>query len=273
MESMVNHHTQAGKLSFASSSDLGAGPSTYRSRLYPWRRAVAFLMIWMLSVLLVAGFTLGYLVSQEYFSPFRAVDPRIIPSLTLILAATLVFWLILVLSYRQSTHFLEVTQQGLRFHLSESRSNSLKWEDIDAIAIDVVETRFLWLHFRERWQAWIFNRQGQPIVLNSRLERLPEAISRIKAAVFPRLLKRYRQELSDGVQIKFGPLAVSLEHLRINQSRLRKWTIPWNQVASLKIENGRLHIVLARGRKHTLPVKNIPNLELLLEIVKQDLRL
>jgi len=270
---MVNQHIQAGTGLFPNSSDLDAGSSIYRSRLYPWRRAVAFLMIWMLSVLLVAGFTLGYLVSQEYFSPFRAVDPRIIPSLALILTATLVFWLILVLRYRQSSYFLEITQQGLHYHLPGSRSKSIKWEEIEAITIDIVVTRFLWLHLRERWRASVYNRQEQVIVINSRIERLPEAISRIKAAVFPRLLNTYRQELSAGAQIKFGPLVVEPEHLQINQGRLRNWTIPWNQVAILKIENGRLHILLARGKKHSLPVKYIPNLELFLEIVKQDLRL
>jgi hypothetical protein len=230
-------------------------------------------MIWMLGLLLVAGFTLGYLVSQEYFSPYRAVDPRIIPSLALILTATLVFWLILVLRYRQTSYFLEITQQGLHYHLPGSRSKFLKWEEIEAITIDVVETRFLWLHLRERWRASVYNRQGQVIVINSRIERLPEAISWIKAKVFPRLLKRYRQELSAGAQIKFGPLVISPEHLRIDQSWPRTRPIPWNQVASLKIENGRLQIIMARGRNHTLPVKNIPNLELLLEIIKQDLRL
>ncbi len=273
MESMVNQHTQAGKVSFFSSSDFGAAASIYRNRLYPWRRALAFLMIWMLSVLLVAGFTLGYLISQEYFSPFRAVDPRIIPLLALISAATLVFWLILLLRYRQTSDFLEITPHGLHFHLPGSRSKSTKWNEIEAIAVDVVETRFLWFHSRERWQASVYIRQGQAIVLNSRIERLPEAISRIKAAVFPRLLNTYRQELSAGAQIKFGPLVVEPEHLQINQGRLRNWTIPWNQVATLKIENGRLHILLARGKKHSLPVKLIPNLELFLEIVKQDLRL
>jgi hypothetical protein len=273
MESMVKQYTQTPKLSLIRSPDLGADASIYRNRLYPWRRALAFLMIWMLSVLLVAGFTLGYLISQEYFSPFRAVDPRIIPLLAIISAATLVFWLILVLRYRQSSDFLEITQQSLHFHLPGSRSKSIKWDEIEAIAVDVVETRFLWFHSRERWQASVYIRQGRAIVLNSRIERLPEAISRIKAAVFPRLLNTYRQELSAGGKIKFGPLLVEPEHLQINQGRLRSSTIPWNQVATLKIENGRLHILLARGKNHSLPVKYIPNLELLLEIVKQDLRL
>lgn len=273
MDSIVNQYTEASQFTLASSSNLGDSPTVYRSKLYPWRRALAFLMIWMLSVLLVAGFTLGYLVSQEYYSPYRAVDPRIIPSLTLILAATLVFWLILVLRYRQSSYFLEISQQGFYINFPGLRTKSIKWDEVEAIAIDVVESRILWFRFRERWQAWVYNQQGNAIVLNSSIERLPEALSRIKAAMFPRLLKRYRQEFSEGAQIKFGPLILDREHLRIKQGLLRTSTIPWKQVASLKIENGRLHILLARGRNHTLPVKIIPNLELLLEIVKQDLRL
>jgi hypothetical protein len=254
-------------------SGLGDGIARYSSSLRAWRVGLFLLMIWVLVLLLIAGFAAGFITTQLIRSDTTSGDPRIFLSLVLFLGFTLLFWLYLLVRYRQSGYFLEVFQHGIQFDLPGSGRKCLRWDEIDAISVEVVAARFFGLQGRPRWRAWLYPRQGKTVELDPIIDKLPEAISRLKAATYPNRLKNYRLAYSSGQFIRFGPLIIHPDHLLLERKILPQKTIPWTEVALMKIENGRLIVTLTRGPHYRVPVKRIPNMELFLEIVKQDIHL
>jgi hypothetical protein len=252
---------------------LGDGIARYTSSLRAWRGGLILLVIWVLALLLIAGFAAGFLASRQMRSDITPGDPRIILSLILFLGFALLFWLFLLARYRQSGYFLEIFQHGIQFDLPGSGQKCLRWDEIDAISVEVVEARFFGLQGRPRWRAWLHPWRGKTVELESSIDKLPEAISRLKAATYPNRLKNYRLAFSNGQLLRFGPLGIHPDHLLLQRKALPQKTIPWAQVALVRIEKGRLIVALSRGQRYRIPVKSIPNLELFLEIVKQDIHL
>lgn len=252
---------------------LGDGIARYSSSLRAWRGGLILLVIWVLALLLIAGFAVGFLSAQQMRSGPTIQDPRIILSLIFFLGFDLIFWLFLLARYRQSGYFLEIFHHGIQFDLPGSGQKCLRWDEIDAISVEVVEAQFFGLQGRPRWRAWLDPRQGKTVELDSSIDNLPEAISRLKAATYPNRLKNYRLAFSNGQPLRFGPLVIHPDHLVVQRKILPQKNIPWAQVALVRIEKGRLIIALSRGQRYRIPVKNIPNLELFLEIVKQDIHL
>ena len=96
------------------------------------------------------------------------------------------------------------------------------------------------------------------------LENTPELISQLKACLYPRLMPGFEANLQAGKSLYFGPLAISPRGLACGSQR---W--PWVEVEYFDIQNGCLEVKAGSRRALHFSAGQIPNLELLLQLVPQ----
>lgn len=196
------------------------------------------------------------------------------------------FLFLLYRRMRLSRRFVAVHKEGLSLNLPSgilpagTRTYSLRWGQIAGIATDTVQERFLGLDLGVTSQAVLFPNLGRPVRLDSSLQRQPELVSRIKAGLYPRLLPGLSERLQAGQWLMFGPLSIQGGALRL----LRAWpatrlVVPWSQVNRIDVRSGYLTIELkdpptqnhsGRGPLR-IAISQIPNLEILLQLVQQGI--
>lgn len=192
---------------------------------------------------------------------------------TLALAAFSLWVLVRIL---QERHLVSVHRLGLRVRTPLSKMILLPWDQIAGISTSLTEDYFLGLTMRKGMRARLFPNMGSPIPLDERLPNLPELISHIKVRLYPRLLPVLKETFEAGRWLYFGRVAIRKEELRVYRSsrisgkpRLR---LSWDQVDKIDLQCGFLRIHSRESqpsRPYRIAAGDIPNLELLLQMVRE----
>jgi len=146
------------------------------------------------------------------------------------------------------------------------KSLHLTWEQITGIAFSQESLGIRTKNFPElKLKATLYTRKGQRILLNNFCahQDMIKIVTYIKAKLYPRLEPELRKHLLAGQEITFGPLR--LTHRGI---ALRRIQYPWAEIKRVTIHQGCLLIYLRQGNPLLLPVAKIPNIELLLSLIK-----
>lgn len=169
---------------------------------------------------------------------------------------------------------VDVHQEGLHLRLSPLRSQKLPYSALAGIATDTIQERFLHLPLRTAYRAILFPSTGRPVRLDDSLTGLPELVTRVKASLYPRLIPTLEAEFQRGQWLRFGPLVVHQQELRLGRQRVR-----WQAVERLSVQAGCLVVELKNPspgvQRSTLkiPVANVPNFEILLQLIQQGANL
>jgi hypothetical protein len=158
---------------------------------------------------------------------------------------------------------------GIEVHLPRQASQALRWEDITGIASATIHDGIWGRILRTRHRLTIYLSKGKPITLDDRVDNLLELTTRLKANLYPRLLPGFRTRFQAGQPLTFGPVSV-----QSNSILIRKKQIPWEHVYRITVLAGHL-VVETRTQEsdHSkslrMPVIQIPNLELLLQVLQR----
>jgi hypothetical protein len=170
-----------------------------------------------------------------------------------------------------------VYKNGLRLRLGLIRSQTFLWRELSGISSAIVQERFLHLPLRTTHQAALFPHQGKPVQIHGPLQEMPALIARLTASLYPRLLPDLREQFTSGKWLVFGSVAVQRQGIAFQSDRERSSSrlpalIPWDAVAEIDVQAGRLVIRLRDGHHRRIPVIKIPNLEIMLELVHQGVQ-
>lgn len=160
-------------------------------------------------------------------------------------------------------------RDGITVQFPLQKTQALLWNEINAISSASVHEK-LWGHsLRIHHKLKIFTTQGKSYTFDDRIHNLPELTTRLKANLYPRKLSNLRSRFKDGHKLVFGPITIDTFSMKINQKN-----IPWNQVKKMTVNNGHLIIMMKQSGitkpKHlSMPVYQIPNLELLMQVLQQ----
>ncbi len=110
----------------------------------------------------------------------------------------------------------------------------------------------------------IYNHTTQPLRVDDRIQKIPDLIARIKAKVYPRLLRQMRAALQEGETLSFGVVSVHQRGILLYRSE-----IPWAQVTRLDIRSGKLVVESHITRTKKIPVGKIRNVELLIQLLQE----
>jgi hypothetical protein len=262
-----NHMTST-TVPSSNSKPLGASIHIFRHRQLGWLEALTLMLPGGLAVLL----PLFYGYGRARFGTERfgvvAAEQWSRPWYLLACIAFIVFLLVAIIRIRDSSKYIAVHIGGLRLNLGNNRS--LSWEQIAGVSTETVRYEFLGIKWSPRMRGVIFPSAGKPIRLTNAIQDLPELLSILKARLYPRLYPDLQANLHNGQWLHFGPLAIQrkgikfLNHIRFKQEQ----PIPWSQVTHVDVNSGFLVVELSDQPRLKLPVSQIPNIELLIQLIQ-----
>lgn len=262
------------------SNDLGPLIAAYPAR----PRSKAIPIILMLTGCLLFLSSLGYGLYRSYYGYTKyGIAAALSWSWPWFLAAAVIlfFTLLLLPQLFSRPGLISVHKNGLMI-ISGGRPASqtpVPWEKLAGIAVDAESkgrsaegTKVEINH-----QAALIFKRGRPLLLKEKgsgrwvIDRLPELISHIKAVLYPRLLPAMEVDFNSGAWLQFGPVSIHSLAFSLETGNVSTHQIPWRQVKRITVENGELVVELdGRGKqpvRKAVPVAQIPNLELMLQII------
>jgi hypothetical protein len=178
------------------------------------------------------------------------------------IAALIVFTSLILHRMQSSRRFIAIHENGL--YLSLSDRQMLLWEHIAGISSAFVKYDFLGVNIRSRYLAMLYPNIGSSISLDNTLPNFPELLSRIKAKLYPRLFPSLRKNFQSGQWLYFGPISIHKQGIKINNNQYI-----WLSINKIDIQSGYLSIDFEEGRSYRVSIKDIPNFELLIELINQ----
>jgi hypothetical protein len=251
--------------------NLGPSVASYGQRRRRWREAwiwplPGFILSFILIITGLDWYYYGYTqygpIAAQSWSQHWLFWGIFIGAITLIIS----IWQVL-----RSRIWVNLFQYGISVHLPINSSYSLRWEEITGIASATIQDILLGHILRTHHRLSILLHNGKPIILDDRLDNLLEFTTRLKANLYPRLLPGYRTRFQNGDQLDFGPLSIQSKVLLIRGKELT-----WDQVNRITVSVGNLIIETQDPRTEHLkniriPVTDIPNLELFLQVIQQGM--
>lgn len=261
--------------SAAGERDLGPLAARYPGR--PFRRDDLANLLLPGALAVLAPLAYGWWRGSYAYARFGlvAADRWSRPWYLLAAFALGVFLFLVLYRLRLLRRFVAVHQNGIRFRMGTIRVRQLLWNEISGITMDVTQERLFGLTVRTIQRAVLLPNLGKPVRLDSSVQDLDELLSRIKAGLYPRLLRSLRDSYQAGQWLYFGPVAVQQQGLRFGHSasgRLQQ-PIPWAQVSRVSVQSGRLVVEFNGLASRRFPISQIPNLELLLQMMQQGANL
>jgi len=176
--------------------------------------------------------------------------------------ALISFCLLLVHRLRLAGRYIALHQRGLCLALTQTQV--YRWEQISGIATAMFQPQLFGIKLSTRYRVTIFPNLGRPVHINDSFENVPECMTRLKASLYPRLTPQLKSEFLVGKWVYFGPIAIQRNNLRI-----RKLQVPWSKVKRVSVAAGDLVVELVDLSNQRLPVDQIPNFEILLQLIDQ----
>jgi hypothetical protein len=172
--------------------------------------------------------------------------------------------LLIFLRIRSSRRGVIVFKNGLGIQKTRKVKYVLPWGEISGITSEAVENRFLGIVFRNQTRLTIHPSIGKPIKIHHSLPKQDELSVRIKARLYPRLLPELRSYFKTGGNLYFGQVV-------INKQGIQLWgkKIPWDQVTHINVCEGFLVVELKNQMVRKISIGQIPNIELLLQIIQE----
>ena len=244
--------------------DLGKIIAIYRDRPLTWRDVLILFLPAALAVL--APWAYGVYrtyYAQAHYGPAAAQNwgP---PWFGLAALALIPLLLLGLIRIRRSRRIVDVHKNGLRIRQTFGREHVFYWAQVEAISCNSVQESFLGINLSPRHRVRLFPVDGKPIRLNRNLDQLPELIARIKGKINPRLLPVLRADLQAGKILSFGPIQLDRKRLK-----LRGKDYSWDQVALINIRAGHLVVEFTNRRARKIPVGQIPNVELMIQLIQE----
>ncbi|MEA3351362.1 MAG: DUF6585 family protein [Chloroflexota bacterium] len=231
----------------------------YRDRPLRWHDVFIVFVPGGLAVL--TPFAYGLYI---YFYGPEAAKDWSWPWFALAAVALVPLLLLAIRRVRRAHRVVTLHKNGLIVHWTGGKRAVLAWEEIDAVAETKVRYTFLGFRLNFRHSLVLYPLTGKPVRIDDRVQNFDELAARIKARVYPRLLPGMRTMLQKGEPLHFGP--VSLLQGRI---RFQNQEIPWGKIISLNIDNGHLMVKSEISKPIMLATGDIPNVEILIQLLQE----
>ncbi|MDD5468907.1 MAG: hypothetical protein PHS96_13980 [Anaerolineales bacterium] len=240
---------------------LGPRIALYRDRQLTWRDLPGLFAPGSLAILapVVAGLD-ALLGGYAKYGPAFALD-RSLPWFLLALLAAAIFIGLLAYRWVISHRFVAVHQNGILLALNPRCA--YLWPQLFGIAVGASRSFLSGRTGKLTFRARLHPLHGKPIQLPGSLDNMAELLTRCKARLYPTLLPAAIARFKAGERVDFGPLSLHPRALHCHGRALA-----WEQVMGVTVQSGRLVIELASQRPMRIPVAQIPNVELLLQVAR-----
>jgi hypothetical protein len=233
---------------------------------------VLLLAVVAISAPLGYGFWRIYSVYTQYGEVAAGLwsRPWFILSFTALISAILLLSIRLYLRRR----YVAVYENGLHARLGFFRTQSWLWSEISGISSAAVQERFLHLPVRMNCVAILYQAKGKPIQFREPIQDMPDLIDCIKGQLYPRILPELRRNFLAGNWLTFGPVAIHPQGIGVQadfdpnpESGFKP--VPWDEVKSINAKSGFMEIQSSDSNVRRVPIADIPNFEVMIDLIKQ----
>jgi hypothetical protein len=158
---------------------------------------------------------------------------------------------------------IEVFNKGIRYRTRTFRNRSYRWSDLSGITSSATQSSIFGKNFNTNPGGRIYPNSGKPIELTNRFQDVPRLIKIVKSNIYPLIWPQLKSIFRRGGSTEFGRITVSKEQVQISNK-----VIPWTSVNRVRVDSGFLVVELRRDSNRRVPISNIPNLELLLQVIE-----
>lgn len=240
-------------------SVLGRARKIYRGRAVNGRD----FFLWVLPGVLIPLGCLGYGTLILVMNPAQGAAARTWFVLAAVSLAP--FAILSVRRFFTSRQAVILHENGLRFRRLRTPVHSLGWSQVRAIRVFGTAYHFFGLPVSQQLRLAIQPEGSREIILPAHLQGLPDLAESIRQAVYPLVRPELETALRAGQSVRLGPVEFDKRALAFPNRRF-----DWDAVRRLQVERGAL--VVETGEKvHRFPAGEIPNLELLLQLVAQEI--
>jgi hypothetical protein len=178
-----------------------------------------------------------------------------------------------LLRVRRAHRKIQIYRKGLIIHSTWGRRWKLAWRSIDGIASKQVKNQFLGLSLGGNYSATLYPTTGKPIKLNRQIAGLEELCARVKAKIYPRLLRNYRTALNADETLQFGPIEFHQYGITWQQGIFspKKASYSWDQINKVEVRDGFLVFEILNKSSRRFAVSKIPNIELFIQIIQEGI--
>lgn len=239
--------------------------ASYRCRPLRWGELLGLILI--IGMAISAPLLYGYYRAQYASAYYGPVAARmwsrpwyLLTGLALIVSLALIVYRL----FERRRH-IDVHANGLLLALSGKKF--IPWTSLSGVASGAVQARFLGIPLATRYQAILYPAVGKPVRLDGTLDNLPELLTQVKARLYPRMLAACLKAFSQGQRLYFGNISINQAELRVTDGTPSLRNLPWGNIHRIRVESGLLVIESENDKAIQMPVAEIPNLELLLQII------
>ncbi|HEY62299.1 MAG TPA: hypothetical protein G4N95_06570 [Anaerolineae bacterium] len=197
----------------------------------------------------------GPIIAEKWSKPWYVLS-----GFTLII---LIIWLLQ--RVKEAHSCLHFYKKGMLIQRPFHKSIPLFWKQIQGISISITDRVFVGKVIHSQYTIVIYPNIGQNLKIQINSNYYPEIISRIKAKIYPRLHSQLRENLDSGEILDFGDVHLSKYKLYTD-----KENTPWKQVRLVDIRDGSVVIELKNQKAISIPIKNVMNLEVMMQIIQNQ---
>lgn len=245
---------------------LGALQATYRDRPLQWRDVFLTFIPGCLAVLT----PLVYGLWQRYYGAIKygqaASNQWSKPWILLAGIALIPLLILVILRIRRDFRNIRFYEHGVHLRLGFLHNQILTWDQIKGINTRTVREKFLSMPFRTHQQTILYLVDEQIIRLDDEFKNLSEITYRLKAKIYPKQLTRSREIYHTDQLITFGPLTLSRKYIYIGKRK-----IALKNIDIIAIRAGHLLIATKNNHQERISISEIPNLEILLQLIDEGM--
>ena len=167
---------------------------------------------------------------------------------------------------RGSHRLILVHKNGLQIKWNPQKTQVIYWQDLSGISTQKLQETFLGIPLGYSFKAVVHPNIGSPLKLDPRIPDLEDLCFRIKGKIYPQLLSQLRDQQFEGKNLYFGPITLSPDFISIKGE-----AFPWAEVSKMDVRKGTLVVELVDGRPKKFPVKEIPNIGILLQLIQEGI--
>ncbi len=171
-----------------------------------------------------------------------------------------------LLHWRSRKQVVVRCENGLHFKHFRRKPFNLFWNQVAGIQTDSRQWLLFNLVLHQSYRVVLLPAAGKPIYLNQTIAKLPELAEHIKQNIYPILTPQLSQQLKQGQWVFFGPIHLHKETLRRNRKQ-----ISWESIEKMEVENGYLMLKLRNQGVYRTSTRKIPNLEIVLSLVEEEI--
>ena len=251
----------------SSKKNLGSLIAVYQAQALHWRDLLTTFL--PLGALTLAP--LGYGVWRSYYgyTNFGVVAAehwgRPWYFLSAVMALPLLFYSLSRL--RRAHLWVTVHAHGIRVHRPPGRVHAIPWKQVEGLAVSIIQKKFLGWRSKPQYALIIYAINQSAIRLDKRIPDLEELIASLKSQVYPILRPQIHQTYAAGKSLYFGNVKIFKGGLGY-----KGIDVLWRDITYASIQNGELQIHFPKGKPFRIPVKNILNIELFIELLEKEVQ-